>query len=615
MARRGVMTALQAALAGIGGAAGGYVQMEETKRKRMVEDEERKQRQAALEAGLQAGIRAEQRDILRSGGTQIAGLGEQVAGPVPSAIPLSGVGNAFAAAEQAGGPASSRGAMRQTVGGQTFMLPGAAETQATALESALRTARATEELRQEFSAKEKDVANRALYESAKSEYGLREAYNANKNYATVIEAREKQRSRAASMAITPYQQAQLDLDRRRIAIQEESLRRRQSDAEFRQSKLPAAAQKQLAGYEAGVNMAADLRTQIEQKPEALGLKNLAWGQVVNRLDPQGVGVRASIEALSGEIRNQRFGGALTANEAKFAERFLPNASDRADAALAKLGQLENYLEQKRKAVYTVYGGEYQSLRGDSAADQLAALAGPATTPTAAPTVGRDTTVVRPDTMAVRPDTVAATVRPDSALRPTAPTPAQDSLAAIRTAADAFRQMQNPAALEASRQALAARPVDTANIRTFRVSAVPTAADSAAAARITGPVVRPDSTPAPRGGGTEMGMPLSALRRPEPPMIRQRPENIGSLKGIGSILDAREVLTPAFQQAQAPTSPTQLTERQRRQIEEDLARYERLGGALEEVQQSRLFSRSRYARELENQLEEIRLRLGQFGITP
>jgi len=146
MARRGVMTALQAALAGIGGAAGGYVQMEERKRKQQMEDEERKRRQALEEAG----IRAEQRDILRSGGTQIAGMGEEVAGPVPSAIPLSGVGNAFAAAEQAGGPASSRGAMRQTVGGQTFMLPSAAETRAAALANALESARAERGVLEEF---------------------------------------------------------------------------------------------------------------------------------------------------------------------------------------------------------------------------------------------------------------------------------------------------------------------------------------------------------------------------------------------------------------------------------------------------------------------------------
>lgn len=178
MARRGVMTALQAALAGIGGAAGGYVQMEETKRKRMVEDEERKQRQSALEAGLQAGIRSEQRDILKGGGTRIAGMGEQVAGPVPSAIPLSGVGNAFAAAEAAGGPATSRGALRQTVGESSFMLPGEGE----------RTARERETTRA-FAEEDFQTTNKRDFETFKA-LGGRGEYKPNVVYADMKRRRE-----------------------------------------------------------------------------------------------------------------------------------------------------------------------------------------------------------------------------------------------------------------------------------------------------------------------------------------------------------------------------------------------------------------------------------------
>lgn len=53
MARRGVMTALQAALAGIGGAAGGYVQQEELKRKRRAEEEARTRQEMLDVVGLQ----------------------------------------------------------------------------------------------------------------------------------------------------------------------------------------------------------------------------------------------------------------------------------------------------------------------------------------------------------------------------------------------------------------------------------------------------------------------------------------------------------------------------------------------------------------------------------
>lgn len=64
MARRGVMTALQAALAGIGGAAGGYVQQEERKRKQKQEDDARAQQDFLTRFSLtQAGARPRQAPV------------------------------------------------------------------------------------------------------------------------------------------------------------------------------------------------------------------------------------------------------------------------------------------------------------------------------------------------------------------------------------------------------------------------------------------------------------------------------------------------------------------------------------------------------------------------
>jgi len=197
MARRGVMTALQAALAGIGGAAGGYVQMEDRKRKQQMEDEERKRRQALEEAG----IRAEQRDILRSGGTQIAGLGEAVAGPVPSVIPLSGVGNAFATAEAAGGPATSRGALRQEVGGQSFLFPGAAEQEETALRRSLRVTEETGALKSRQDREAFDVTNRGNFEVYKQAYGGRGEYNPQMNYERLLTVLGSQATNRTQRAI------------------------------------------------------------------------------------------------------------------------------------------------------------------------------------------------------------------------------------------------------------------------------------------------------------------------------------------------------------------------------------------------------------------------------
>jgi hypothetical protein len=64
MARRGTLTALQAALAGIGGAAGGYVQQEELKRKRQEEERQRGQQEFLTRFSLtQAGARPRQAPV------------------------------------------------------------------------------------------------------------------------------------------------------------------------------------------------------------------------------------------------------------------------------------------------------------------------------------------------------------------------------------------------------------------------------------------------------------------------------------------------------------------------------------------------------------------------
>jgi hypothetical protein len=198
MARRGLMTALQAALAGAAGAAGGYAQQQELERKRIREEEDRKERAAAAAAGL----RAEQRTIRSLGGAQIAGMGEQVAGPMPSAIPLSGVGNAFAEAEKAaGGMATSRGALRQDVGGTNFILPSMEEVEARQAE---RTRTAAQQ--------ERDDENRRDFDTFREIYGGRGEYNPSVNYDQAIKKAEAQ----AGRGMTEYQRQSLALERQKL---------------------------------------------------------------------------------------------------------------------------------------------------------------------------------------------------------------------------------------------------------------------------------------------------------------------------------------------------------------------------------------------------------------
>jgi hypothetical protein len=352
MARRGALTALQAVLAGISGGAGGYIQQEETKRKRLTEEQERERRKALDIADLQERNYtspeqlAQSREKAAPATSRVArsaimsALSPMAPAPMPSTADIATVMETASLRQ----PLSSE--QRLSMYGQEFVRP----------ESSLATTQREKSM---------DRANR-MFESAAERRTRQEEM-------TYQRGRDKAADELAGKR-HGLEEKKYGLEERRVAAAEKAAVQKQSDADWRRNKLPAAAQAKLSGLESGLIMAADLRNQISGNEEALGLKNLMWGQVINRLDPEGVGVRASIEALTGEIRYQRFAGALTATEVKFAERFLPDARDRADAALAKLSALEKFLDQKRKGIYDTYGGQFTSARSGSAANELDAMA-------------------------------------------------------------------------------------------------------------------------------------------------------------------------------------------------------------------------------------------------
>lgn len=202
---RGLATALQAALAGVAGGASGYAQYQAQERKRLQEEEERKRRDALDAAAQAANLRSEQREVFKMGGTRMARAGESVAGQIPSAVPLEGLGvAAIEQAELGAGPSSSMGGFRQTIGGDTFALPGMAELesrrQQSSIADALRQAEALGELEATQAGKQFDVGNRRLFEVYRQEYGGRGEYNPNLDYSRLISAKEAQRGRAATAA-------------------------------------------------------------------------------------------------------------------------------------------------------------------------------------------------------------------------------------------------------------------------------------------------------------------------------------------------------------------------------------------------------------------------------
>lgn len=354
MARRGLATALQAALAGFGGYGQGVVAQRERAQKLTQAEEERKRREMLDILDLQ------ERTYMRP--EQLVQAREKAAAPT-SRVVQSAILSALSPTRPA--PLPSTEDIADVMATSALRQPLSSEQRITAYGQEYVRPEApilTERRQQGMERAQK------MFESAAERRARQEelAYQ---------RARDKQADELAGKRYD-LEVKRYGLEERRVAASEKTAAQRQADSEWRLTKLPAAAQAKLAGFESGVLMASNVRSQITSNPDAVGLKNLAWGPLVDRLDPQGVGVRASIEALSGEIRNLRFGGQLTDSEAKLAESFLPGMTDRSDNALSKLQQLENFLELKKKGIYMVYGGTYQpTIGGGSARSRLEARAG------------------------------------------------------------------------------------------------------------------------------------------------------------------------------------------------------------------------------------------------
>lgn len=83
---------------------------------------------------------------------------------------------------------------------------------------------------------------------------------------------------------------------------------------------------------------------VEANPDALGLKNYLPDFVMQRLDPNGVGVRAAISNIGSQIIHNRSGAAVTISETPRLLPFVPQKTDSPAAVKVKLAALRKEME-------------------------------------------------------------------------------------------------------------------------------------------------------------------------------------------------------------------------------------------------------------------------------
>lgn len=405
MARRGALTALQAVLAGVSGGAQGYVQQREMERKRQ-QERAAQERQQAMDL-ITFGERAIEPGPL----TTRAPMGVPSAESPRTALPTSAV-------PLPTGPMDFGGAMRQLeqeearpsgttplrIGDITLNIPigqrareikrsEALMAERGVLDAAIQQAEATGAVEQRLARQATEENQRTAFNELVALGKATGEFRPGQDYVGRLQQSRRLEEARVGRQPTELQLAQLGLDRRRVELAEG----RASGAD---GNIPVAAKNKLAGFNSAVLMSQSIGTLLEENPDALGgAKNFLPVQVTNRLDPQGVDVRAAVEALSGEIRNLRFGGQLTGGELSQAMTMLPDRQDETPAALAKLRQLADFLERKREGIYSAFGGTYAPLGQEQAtpARTTSATGASGETGRTSTTVGRRTLPNNPDT--------------------------------------------------------------------------------------------------------------------------------------------------------------------------------------------------------------------------
>jgi hypothetical protein len=143
--------------------------------------------------------------------------------------------------------------------------------------------------------------------------------------------------------------------------------------------VPVAIQKGYAENNATIRFIDQTIAAIRANPDALGLRNVLGDAVMQRTDPKGVSVRASVANIGSKVIHDRSGAAVTAAETPRLKPFIPSATDRADAAITKLQGLRQQVLNDTTGIELAYGEDsgYRPIVGGSGGGQPAKASAPA----------------------------------------------------------------------------------------------------------------------------------------------------------------------------------------------------------------------------------------------
>ena len=126
--------------------------------------------------------------------------------------------------------------------------------------------------------------------------------------------------------------------------------------------VPAAAAKDYVENNSSLRKIHEALGAIDKNPGALGAQNYAPDFAMQRLDPDGVDVRAKVSDVGSLLIHDRSGAAVTISETPRLKPFVPSSTDTPETARKKLRNLAKALEDTQADIGSIYA-EDQGYKG------------------------------------------------------------------------------------------------------------------------------------------------------------------------------------------------------------------------------------------------------------
>jgi len=127
-----------------------------------------------------------------------------------------------------------------------------------------------------------------------------------------------------------------------------------ADKEEKLKPIPPQINTAIITNQQSIQKLKDTLSMLDKNPDAVGIKGLLPQGILNRMDEQGMPVRAAIADVGSIVLHQRSGAAVTASEEPRLLPFIPTPSDTYAAAKTKVKRMLDYALSEQEALKGTY---------------------------------------------------------------------------------------------------------------------------------------------------------------------------------------------------------------------------------------------------------------------